>query len=49
MTMEKKKNETFNVLHRMMEDKIAIRECIKKGGDLKKVAKERGLVFAKPL
>lgn len=47
--MEKKKQNTNNVLHRMMEDKIAIRECIRKGGDLKKVAKERGVVFAKPL
>lgn len=47
--MKKKQKETTSVFQRMMEDKIAIRECIKNGGDLKKVARERGLVFVKPL
>jgi len=33
----------------MMDDKLAIRECIKKGGKVEQVAKERGVILAKPI
>ena len=44
-----KKEKQLNIFRRMLEDKRAIRECIRKGGDLKKLAKDRGIKFAKPL
>ena len=44
-----KKEKQQNIFRRMLEDKRAIRECIRKGGDLKKLAKDRGIKFAKPL
>ena len=34
---------------RVLEDKRAIRDCIQKGGDVKQLAKERGIQFATPL
>ena len=37
------KEPSKNVFWRMLEDKRAIRECILKGGDLKKLEKERGI------
>ena len=43
------KEPSKNVFWRMREDKRAIRECILKGGDLKKLEKERGIKFAKLL
>ena len=43
------KEPSKNVFWRMLEDKRAIRECILKGGDLKKLEKERGIKFTKPL
>ena len=44
-----KKEKQQNIFRRMLEDKRAIRECILKGGDLKKLAKDRGIKCAKPL
>ena len=44
-----KKPERKSVFLKMIEDKKAISECIRMGGDLNKLAKERGLKFAKPL
>ena len=44
-----KKPERKSVFLKMIEDKKAISECIRMGGDLGKLAKERGLKFAKPL
>ena len=43
------KEPSKNVFWRMLEDMRAIRECILKGGDLKKLEKERGIKFTKPL
>ena len=44
-----KKPERKSVFLKLVEDKKAISECIRMGGDLSKLAKERGLKFAKPL
>ena len=44
-----KKPKRKSVFLKMIEDKRAISECIRMGGDLNKQAKERGLKFAKPL
>ena len=44
--IEQKKRSVF---HKILEDKNAIRHCIQHGGDVKKVAKERGIKFATPL
>ena len=44
-----KKPEKKSVFLKLIEDKKAISECIRVGGDLSKLAKERGLKFAKPL
>ena len=44
-----KKEKQQNIFRRMLEDKRAIRECIRKGVDLNKLAKDRGIKFAKPL
>ena len=41
--------EKANIFQRMLEDKRAIRRCIQKGEDLKKLAKQRGIKFATPL
>lgn len=45
-TTERKKKSIFQ---RVLDDKRAIRQCIQKGGDVKKVAEERGIRFATPL
>lgn len=45
-TTERKKKSVFQ---RVLDDKRAIRQCIQKGGDVKKVAEERGIRFATPL
>ncbi len=34
---------------KVLEDKKAIKKCIQEGGDLKKIAKERGIKFATPV
>lgn len=41
--------EKANIFQRMLEDKRAIRRCIQKGEDLKKLAEQRGIKFATPL
>lgn len=38
-----------SVFQRVLEDKRVIRECIRKGGNVKQIAKERGIKFATPL
>ena len=38
-----------SVFQRILEDKRAIRQCIQKKEDIKKIAKERGIKFATPL
>ena len=38
-----------SVFQQVLEDKRAIRQCIQTGGDIKKLAKERGIKFAMPL
>lgn len=48
--MEKKTaHKAKSVFRQVLEDKQAIRECIQKGGDIKQIAKERGIKFATPL
>ena len=41
--------EKSNIFQRMLEDKRAIRRCIQKGEDLKKLAEQRGIKFATPV
>lgn len=49
-TMKTGKNKpTTNILEKMLEDKTAIHKCIREGGDLKKIAKERHVRFITPL
>lgn len=40
--------EKANIFQRMLEDKRAIRRCIQKGEELKKLAKQRGIKFLHP-
>ena len=47
--MKTAKNKNLSILEKMMEDKKAIQKCIREGGDLKKIAKERNVRFATPL
>ncbi len=49
--MDNKKKETkpVSVFQKILEDKRIIRECIKNGGDIKKIAQQRGIKFATPL
>ena len=49
MPIRMKTNANKNIFQRILEDKKAINKCIKEHGDVKKVAKERGIKFAKPL
>ncbi len=49
MNTNTKKPQKQSVFLKMLEDKKAISECIRTGGNLKTLAKERGLKFAKPL
>lgn len=48
--MDKKvdKKQT-SIFQKMLEDKKAIRKCIHEGGDIKELAKKRGIKFATPL
>lgn len=48
-TIGKKEEKQKNVFQKILEDKRAIRECIRKKGDLKKLEKERGFRFVTPL
>lgn len=43
------KNKNISFFQKILEDKRAIRKCIQEGGDVKKLAKERGIKFATPL
>lgn len=45
----KKNVKQISILEKMFQDKKAISDCIRNGGDLKKVAKERNVRFAKPI
>lgn len=49
--MDNKKNSAKpeSVFQKILEDKRIIRECIQKGGDVKKIAQQRGIKFATPL
>ena len=47
--MKTPKVETKSFFHKLLEAKRAIRECIQKNGDLKKLAKERDIKFATPV
>ena len=42
-------NKSKSVFHKVLEDKRAIRQCIQNGGNIKDVAKERGIKFAMPI
>lgn len=43
-----KTKEQINIFQRILEDKRAIRQCIQTGGNLKELAKARGIKFATP-
>ena len=45
-SIEHKKKSVFL---RILEDKRAIRKCVQEGGDVKKLAQERGIKFSTPL
>lgn len=51
LSLMKKITEHKNksIFRRVLEDKQVIRECIQKGGDIKQVAKDRGIKFATPI
>lgn len=36
------------LIERLYEDKMAIAKCRKEGGDVQKIAKERGITFVAP-
>lgn len=42
-------NKSNSVFQKILEDKRAIRKCIQSGGDVKQIAKERGIKFATPI
>ena len=46
---ENKREKARNFFKKAVEDKRAINECIRKGGDLKQIAFERGIKFATPI
>lgn len=49
-TMHKKTvHKEKSIFQQVLEDKRTIRQCIQTGGDIKKLAKERGIKFAMPL
>ena len=48
MNMEKKK-DIKSVFLKLIEDKKAISECIRNGGSIIEVAKERGIQLATPV
>lgn len=47
--MSETKKPKANILQQMLEDKKAIRQCIQEHGDVKKLAKKRGIKLATPL
>ena len=48
MDNKKREMKTVSVFQRVLEDKRIIRECIQKGGDIKEIARQRGIKFATP-
>ena len=48
MDNKKKEMRPVSVFQKILEDK-RIRECIQKGGDIKEIARQRGIKFATPL
>lgn len=42
-------HKSQSIFQRILEDKRIIRQCIQTGGDVKKVAQERGIKFATPI
>ncbi len=46
---ENKKQEVRDFFNKMMEDKRAINDCIRNGGNLKQLTKTRGIKFATPI
>jgi hypothetical protein len=42
-------SKRLNVFQRILEDKRAIRKCIREKGDIKELAKQRGIKFATPI
>ena len=49
MDNKKKEMRPVTVFQKLLEDKRIIRECIQKGGDIKEIARQRGIKFATPL
>lgn len=49
IAMEKEEQKKTNFFIKLLEDKKAMRECIQKGGDVDKTAKEHGIKLATPL
>jgi hypothetical protein len=47
--MSETKKPKANILQQMLEDKKAIRQCIQEHGDVKKLAKKRGIKLATPV
>ena len=43
------KQNKISIFQKVLEDKRAIRECIQKGENVEKVAKDRGIKFANPV
>lgn len=49
MENTKNKRVVIPVIQKIWEDKMAISKCIREHGDLNDVARERNIIFAKPL
>ena len=49
MDNKKKEMRPVSVFQKILEDKRIIREFIQKGGDIKEIARQRGIKFATPL
>jgi len=47
--MKTKTKKPMSIIEKMVEDKKAISKCIKEGGNLKRLADERGIKFAIPV
>lgn len=47
--MKRTKEETLKLVRKMLADKAAIHKCLREGGDLKKLGKERNIKFATPI
>ncbi|MCQ2129452.1 MAG: hypothetical protein MJZ08_08510 [Bacteroidaceae bacterium] len=47
--METESKKRTSIFLKMLDDKKAIRECLRNNGNLGKLAKERGIQFATPV